>query len=120
MLLHVVYVSMYIYIYIYIHIERYTHDYMYIYINTVILITPSLYVIFIYIYIYIYMSLSLSLSLYGATLLQFRKIQDCLKYIRNTSSLNFWGWGRGFLLHRYSISRYNSCITVGSSLAEIV
>ena len=32
---------------------------------------------------------------------QFRKMQDQLNYVRSASLLNAWGWGRGFLFHRW-------------------
>ena len=32
---------------------------------------------------------------------QCRQIQYWLKYIRNTSLLNVWGWGQGFLFHQW-------------------
>ena len=32
---------------------------------------------------------------------QFRKMQYQLDSIRNTSLLSLWGWGRGFLFHRW-------------------
>ena len=34
---------------------------------------------------------------------QFRKMQDSLNYLRNTSLLNFWGWSRGFLFHQWRV-----------------
>ena len=37
----------------------------------------------------------------GAPDSQFRKIQDELNHVRNASFLNLWGWGRGFLFHRW-------------------
>ena len=33
---------------------------------------------------------------------QFRQIQDQPDFVRNASLPNFWGWGRGILLHRWS------------------
>ena len=32
---------------------------------------------------------------------RFRIMQDYLNSIRSTSLLNLWGWGRGFLFHRW-------------------
>ena len=40
--------------------------------------------------------------------LQIASLESCninsLNYIRNTNLLSFWGWGRGFLFHRWTLS----------------